>query len=154
MKRSPVCCGTLDACRWRASGCTTLVSPLCPPGGKTSEREVSDSVEWGKCLDNMKINVEKLWLFWSVTKCFYNECLSLWPPHSPSKQRKGPEQTIWMTSLKKKKFDYIVSFSSSWLCLTPTSFALSEKVKHQVWLIYCSPGKKTMIASELWLSLL
>lgn len=108
-----------------------------------------------------EVNVWTTWkLMWKSFGCFdlsrsaftMSVCLS--DPPFPIKTKKRTRTNYLNDILEKKKFDYIVSFSSSWLCLTPTSFALSEKVKHQVWLIYCSPGKKTMIASELWLSLL
>lgn len=102
-----------------------------------------------------KLNVWTTWKLMWKSFVWFDLSLSAFmvsDPPSPIKTKKRT-RTSWMTFLKKV-FDYIVSPSSSWLCLTPTSFALSEKVKHQEWLAYCSPGKKTMIASELWLSLL
>lgn len=105
---------------------------LC--GEKTFQREVPDSVEWGNCLVNMEISVEKLYFFGSDMEVFFQLAPLSPTPLPPTRTKKRthwnkPEQTLWMTFLKNM-FDCIVPPSRSWLCLTPASFALSEKVKH------------------------
>lgn len=152
VSRSPECCGTPDTGRWGHGSVRHWYPELAPPGGKP--------LKGGSVIHSSELNVWTTWkLTWKSSGCFdlswsaFTMSVPISDFPSPIKTKKRTRRN-YLNDIFEKKFDYMVSPSSSWLCLTSTSFALSEKVKHQVWLTYCSPGKKTMIASELWLSLL